>query len=77
MFVFWCENKSKKLHEKNNERSIGNADLDSLSEADVVELAKLTFKKRVEQIADALKQVSETRKFESIVTTGRKKIFFR
>ncbi len=46
------------------------ADLDSLMEDDVVELAKFTHQKQVEQIADALKQVSETQNLDLIVTTG-------
>lgn len=46
------------------------ADLDSLSEEDVIEIAKFTHQKQVEQIADALKQVSETQNLDLIVTTG-------
>ena len=46
------------------------ADLDSLSKEDVIEIAKVTHQKQVEQIADALKQVHETQNLDLIVTTG-------
>ena len=67
--TFDGENKSKKSCMKRIARVLC-ADLDSLSEADVVELAKFTHQKQVEQIADALKQVSETQNLDLIVTTG-------
>lgn len=67
--TFDGENKSKKSCMKRIARVLC-ADLDSLSEADVVELANFTHQKQVEQIADALKQVSETQNLNLIVTTG-------
>ena len=67
--TFDGENKSKKSCMKRIARVLC-ADLDSLSEADVVELAKFTHQKQIEQIADALKQVSETQNLDLIVTTG-------
>ena len=67
--TFDGENKSKKSCMKRIARVLC-ADLDSLSEADVVELARFTHQKQIEQIADALKQVSETQNLNLIVTTG-------
>ena len=46
------------------------ADLDSLTKDDVIEIAKFTHQKQVEQIADGLKQVHETQNLDLIVTTG-------
>ena len=67
--TFDGENKSKKSCMKRIARVLC-ADLDSLSEKDVIEIAKFTHQKQVEQIADALKQVSETQNLDLIVTTG-------
>ena len=67
--TFDGESKSKKSCMKRIARVLC-ADLDSLSEADVVELARFTHQKQIEQIADALKQVSETQNLDLIVTTG-------
>ena len=67
--TFDGENKSKKSCMKRIARVLC-ADLDSLSEADVVELARFTHQKQIEQIADALKQVSEKQNLDLIVTTG-------
>ena len=46
------------------------ADLDSLTNGDVIEIAKFTHQKQVEQIADGLKQVHEAQNLDLIVTTG-------
>lgn len=46
------------------------ADLEMLSEADIVEISKFIHQKQVEQIADGLKQVHETQGLDLIITTG-------
>ena len=46
------------------------ADLEMLSEEDIVEMSEFIHQKQIEQIADGLKQVHETQKLDLIVTTG-------
>lgn len=46
------------------------ADLDSLSNEEVIDIAKFAHQKQVEQIADGLKRVHETQNLDLIVTTG-------
>lgn len=46
------------------------ADLEMLSEEDIVEMCKFIHKKQVEQIADGLKQVCDVQNLDLIVTTG-------
>lgn len=46
------------------------ADLEMLSEEDIVEISKFIHQKQIEQIADALKQVHETQGLDLIITTG-------
>ncbi|MBE6505036.1 MAG: H4MPT-linked C1 transfer pathway protein [Methanobrevibacter millerae] len=46
------------------------ADLEMLSEADIVEISKFIHQKQIEQIADGLKQVHETQGLDLIITTG-------
>ena len=46
------------------------ADLEILSDDDIIEMAEFIHQKQVEQIADGLKQVHETQKLDLIITTG-------
>ena len=46
------------------------ADLEMLSENDIVEMAEFIHQKQIEQIADGLKQVHETQGLDLIITTG-------
>ena len=46
------------------------ADLEMLSEEDIVEISKFIHQKQIEQIADGLKQVHETQGLDLIITTG-------
>lgn len=46
------------------------ADLEMLSEEDIVEISKFIHQKQIEQIADGLKQVHETQNLDLIITTG-------
>ena len=46
------------------------ADLEMLTEDDIVEMAKYIHQKQIEQIADGLKQVHETQDLDLIITTG-------
>ena len=46
------------------------ADLEMLSMDDIIEMCKFIHQKQVEQIADGLKQVSQTQELDLIVTTG-------
>ena len=46
------------------------ADLEMLSERDIVEISQFIHQKQIEQIADGLKQVHETQNLDLIVTTG-------
>ena len=46
------------------------ADLEMLSESDIIEISKFIHQKQVEQIADGLKQVHETQGLDLIITTG-------
>lgn len=46
------------------------ADLEMLSENDIVEISKFIHQKQIEQIADGLKQVHETQNLDLIITTG-------
>ena len=46
------------------------ADLEMLSESDIVEISKFIHQKQIEQIADGLKQVHETQNLDLIITTG-------
>ena len=46
------------------------ADLDMLSENDIVEISEFIHQKQIEQIADGLKQVHETQNLDLIITTG-------
>ena len=46
------------------------ADLEMLSEEDIIEISKFIHQKQVEQIADGLKQVHETQGLDLIITTG-------
>lgn len=46
------------------------ADLEMLSEEDIVEMCKFIHKKQVEQIVDGLKQVCDVQNLDLIVTTG-------
>lgn len=46
------------------------ADLEMLSEDDIVEMCKFIHKKQVEQIVDGLKQVCDVQNLDLIVTTG-------
>ena len=46
------------------------ADLEMLSESDIVEISEFIHQKQIEQIAEGLKQVHETQKLDLIITTG-------
>ena len=46
------------------------ADLDMLSDGDIIEMSKFIHQKQIEQIADGLKQVSETQNLDLVITTG-------
>ena len=46
------------------------ADLEMLSEDDIVKMAEYIHQKQIEQIADGLKQVHETQDLDLIITTG-------
>ncbi|SDA37384.1 hydantoinase/oxoprolinase family protein [Methanobrevibacter millerae] len=46
------------------------ADLEMLSEDEIIEMAKFIHQKQIEQIADGLKQVHETQGLDLIITTG-------
>ena len=46
------------------------ADLEMLSEDEIIEMAKFIHQKQIEQIADGLKQVHETQSLDLIITTG-------
>ena len=46
------------------------ADLEMLSEEDIIEISKFIHQKQIEQIADGLKQVHETQDLDLIITTG-------
>ena len=46
------------------------ADLEMLSEDEIIEMAKFIHQKQIEQIADGLKQVHETQRLDLIITTG-------
>lgn len=46
------------------------ADLEMLSEEDIIEISKFIHQKQIEQIADGLKQVHETQGLDLIITTG-------
>jgi hypothetical protein len=46
------------------------ADLEMLSENDIIEISEFIHQKQIEQIADGLKQVHETQNLDLIITTG-------
>ena len=46
------------------------ADLEMLSENDIIEISEFIHQKQIEQIADGLKQVQETQNLDLIITTG-------
>ena len=46
------------------------ADLEMLSESDIIEISEFIHQKQIEQIADGLKQVHETQNLNLIITTG-------
>jgi hypothetical protein len=46
------------------------ADLEILSDEDIINMAEFIHQKQIEQIADGLKQVHETQKLDLIITTG-------
>ena len=67
--TFDGESKSKRDCSKRIARVVC-ADLEMLSQDDIVEMSKFIHQKQIEQIADGLKQVHEAQDLDLIVTTG-------
>lgn len=67
--TFDGESKSKRDCSKRIARVVC-ADLEMLSQEDIVEMSKFIHQKQIEQIADGLKQVHEAQDLDLIVTTG-------
>ena len=67
--TFDGESKSKRDCSKRIARVVC-ADLEKLSQDDIVEMSKFIHQKQIEQIADGLKQVHEAQDLDLIVTTG-------